>query len=171
MENYALTEKKSHELTDFGSIVAEIVQIGMEIDINSIETARQALNVVAQARSIIDQIESRKTEIAGDAKRFLDTLNASAKQMCDQLETLESVLDLKLNDFTFFNDIQKITTEQASCYQRIDYIFEVDDITKVPKELLMVDVKKVKALIKAGVDGIPGLTISQKKRMEIRRAS
>lgn len=57
-------------------------------------------------------------------------------------------------------DPPKVTyTDAGSVYQRKDWVHEITDANKIPREYLMPNEKKIKDAIKAGVRAIPGVNI------------
>jgi len=60
------------------------------------------------------------------------------------------------------------TESGASAHLRKTWTFEVEDLSMVSIEYLMIDTVKVNAAIKAGLRGLPGLRIFQKEDMVIR---
>lgn len=55
-----------------------------------------------------------------------------------------------------------VRTESGSSHQRQEWTFEVQDETQVPREYLMVDERKIREAVKAGIREIPGVRIFQK---------
>lgn len=61
-----------------------------------------------------------------------------------------------------------IRTESGSANFGTEWIYELEDITKVPADYLIVNDQKAKAAIKAGIREIPGLKIKEVPKVGIR---
>ena len=61
-----------------------------------------------------------------------------------------------------------VRTAEGTAYLQNRWTFELEDLAMVPADFLMLDEKKVRAAIKAGVREIPGLKIFEQKSMAIR---
>jgi len=62
----------------------------------------------------------------------------------------------------------KIRTEVGTAYQHTEWRHEIIDTSLVPKEYLMVDERKIREAIKAGVRDIPGCRIYEEKSIRMR---
>lgn len=61
-----------------------------------------------------------------------------------------------------------VRSEQGTAYQVSSWEFEVEELDKVPREYLALDVARVRQAVKAGLRKIPGLRIFEKKEMRVR---
>ena len=64
---------------------------------------------------------------------------------------------------------EAIRTGSGSAHMQTEWVHELTDITKVPAEYLMVDDRKVKAAIKAGIRNISGLEIKEVPKVSLRK--
>lgn len=61
-----------------------------------------------------------------------------------------------------------VKTAAGTAFMQSRWTFELDNLADVPAEYLMLDEKKVRAAIKAGIRHIPGLKIFEQKNIAIR---
>lgn len=163
-------QQNEQELVHYKNMVDEIVALGMSLRIDDNMSAERALNIVSYARDLVDKIEHTKKLITEQARTFVGKMNVLSKRFCDQLELLEDSITVKLEDFAGEYDIARISSEKASCREKYEFSWDLEDISQVPLEYLMVDEKKIKMAMKFGMKNIPGINISTRKTVEIRRA-
>lgn len=63
---------------------------------------------------------------------------------------------------------EKIKTDSGTATGKLEWTHELEDITKVPAEYLLLDEKKIKHLVKAGIREIPGIKIFQQEKINYR---
>lgn len=63
-----------------------------------------------------------------------------------------------------------VRTESGSASSVMVWVWEIDDESKIPREYLAVDDKKINSAVKAGIREIPGVKIEQRAETRFRRS-
>jgi hypothetical protein len=108
------------------------------------------------------EIERKKAEKAAQA-----AIEEKQKQL-DEIADSAGVDRVKLDAQTFKNEKPKIAGEAATATPKDKWIYEVENISKVPIEYLMIDDKAVNRAIKNGERKIPGLAIKKEVKAQVR---
>ena len=102
------------------------------------------------------ELERRKREAEEKRKReeLQRKMEAEAKEA--------GVEPVKLPDPVVPERPKVTRTETGSAHLRMEWTFEIKDETKLPREYLIPDMKKIRAAVKAGVRTIPGVKIFER---------
>jgi hypothetical protein len=113
-----------------------------------------------------------KNKIDGYRYRVEQERRKAEKKAQDAAKKVQAELDAKAKDegtepvkvqMPVVPKVDSVTrTESGSAHTRHNWTFELEDISKVPAEYLMVNKPVVNAMIKAGSREIPGLRIFEK---------
>lgn len=152
------------------------------LNVDSRWSAEDAMNFAIEARSLYKTMESTRKEITGPARSFINHVNDTVKIFTEKLLHIEEIIadkieawkeeEKELAELVPFQDsdvdLKNVRSEKASFYEVSHYTFDVEDLSLVPKEFLMIDEAKVKAAIKAGMSEIPGIKIKKQQKTVLR---
>lgn len=147
--------------------LSSFVDVATDFEIESRETASQALTLSLQARKMRQALDKKRGEVVRPAYQFQKNVNAYAKKFEIQLQEIEDALSEKIREWfkgqkgDNLSDLmnQKIEVPDGSVSQKMHWVFEIESPSEVPDKYLSVDPKKVEAAVKAGVREIPGIKI------------
>lgn len=128
------------------------------------EARRQAQEAAdrkeAEAQALLDQ--AAQAEASGEVEAVEDMVQQAGAVMAEA-ETAAAVAEAPISALT------RIRTQMGSTTAlRDNWVYSVDDITKVPAAYLLVNDALVKAVIRTGTREIPGLTIRNEPKAAIR---
>lgn len=174
--------------------VAKTLSFADQLDVSCRNDAIEAIEYVSKARSISDDIESKKKELLEEAKSYIKQINALTKEFSDPLDKVEEIIVSKidrwkvekadmeeeaevdveylmLNEDIFeqFQEDRKLESDTAMAYEKIVYDVRVIDEHLLPREYLIPDTKKIALDVKNGKRKIPGVEIKQKIKTIIKR--
>lgn len=142
-------------------------QMSEEFVVDDQETYDRAGVMGCQAKSIYNTIEdSRKATVRPylDAKKEIDSLAKEYTKICLEIKDGLSEKRLEFEN----NACSELTVvpisdknEAGSIRKKQTFVFEIEDLEKVPRKYLQLDEKKVKESLTAGVRSIPGLAIKE----------
>lgn len=116
---------------------------------------------ISQYQARIELERRKQEELARKAAAELQAkIDAEAKKAGVESVKIEAPVIPKQETVT--------RTADGSSYQVKTWVFEVEDEAKVPREYLMVDGKKLRDAVKAGVRQIPGVRIFEQTETRIR---
>jgi len=116
---------------------------------------------ISQYQSRIELERRKAEELARKAALELQAkLDAEAKKAGVESVKIEAPVIPKQETVT--------RTQDGSSYQVKSWVFEVEDETRVPREYLVVDGKKLRDAVGAGVRQIPGVRIFEQTETRIR---
>lgn len=158
--------------------------------------AEEAISFAVESRTLFKKIELLRKEITEPARKFINKVNDSAKVFTEKLDKVEEILKAKLDAWKkkkeeeqklaqkqaevfaqameldvipYVDEAPKaIRSDNAMTYEKVEWKFDVEDLSKVPMHLLMVDEDKVKQMLRAGIRDIPGLKIYSETKTVIR---
>lgn len=141
---------------------------------NGIQTEAQATKSL-QLLLIIKDLEARVAETFGPAVKSAYTAHkqilAAQKTHTDVLEEAEKLLRAALNRFVTVQKEAGVVNALPGVQPRNSWEFTVEDLSKVPREYLMVDEKKVKGVVKAmkADTNIPGISVFEKTTVALKK--
>ncbi len=164
--------------------------------VSSPEAAKEAVRISGLVKQLSKNIDAARKAVTDPYRKFINKINDIARGMTDSLDEVESLLNAKIgawkkqetanlvteNEATAALmaslgvevDVYKqeapktIRAEGATSYEKLDWAHEIVDESLIPREYLMVDERKIKISIKAGVRQIPGIKITQESKTMIR---
>ena len=142
--------------------------------ITSQAEAEQALSMSMQSRKLKKSLESSRKGIIQPHVDFQRAINKIVKDYTTKLEEIEDNLKQKLESWIESkeesNSVSEISlvVEDGTLKQTSVWTYELDDLSKVPREYLMLDDKKVKDKIKKGIREIEGIKIYEKQSVNMR---
>jgi hypothetical protein len=111
------------------------------------------------------EINRKKAEQEAELRRIAEEQRREAEAAAKEGVKYEPVIPVPV----VVHDAPTVTrTETGSVHQREHWDFELEDISKVGREYLMVDEKKVRQAVKDGVRSIPGFKIFLNPTMVVR---
>lgn len=151
----------------------------------------KAIDHTADTSRGLRELEKRRKEITHPLNKQVKEINAFFRGLRAPFEKADKIMRDKLLEYHKQEEKrskeieQKLqselgvpiavpaphTTQRGDTGQAIVskyWTFEVDDLSKVPREYLELDSKKVRAAIKQGIRSIEGLRIYEKERLTIR---
>lgn len=176
--------------------VERMVDFANGYQINSQGDAEEALSYAAEAKGLYKKIEGLRKEITDPARKFINKVNDTARIFTEKLDKVEDILKAKLDAWKkkkeeelkqkeadailfakamdldvvpYVDDAPKtIRSDGATSYEKTDWKFDVEDLSKVPMHLLKIDEEKVKLMLRSGIREIPGLKIYSETKTVIR---
>lgn len=145
----------------FNAHVKDVNALAAEIR-SPLERAEKDLKRKLNAFAAQQELERRKAEEAARkrAQEEQERLNREAEAAGVEAPVVPEVVEPE--------ETTSVRTAEGTAYMQSRWTFELEELAKVPAEYLMLDEKKVRAAIKAGVREIPGLKIFEQKSMAIR---
>ncbi len=180
------------ELTKYNNDVEQALMHARQVSIDSDDDATSNVELAGNMRKLSKRIEMTKKDITSPAREFVAKMNALANGYTEKLEQAIGLISSKVGKYNLakVEEQQKeleilaileeaagiqpsfvtaapvkenTQTALASTYQRQDWSIEVEDISKVPMQFLMINESLVKTAIKSGRSEIPGLKITEQK--------
>ena len=155
--------------------IEPIIQAGEAHEITCEEDAKQALSMSMQARKLRKTLEESRTKIIKPHLDFQRAVNQLVKDYTAKLEQIEQRLKGKLEAWldaqsSFENNFTNLLMEvdDGVATKKSTWEFEIEDFSKIPREYLTLDEKKVKDKIKKGIREISGLRIYEKNNLTMR---
>ncbi len=185
-----------NELTKHAFKIERMVEYANTFDIGSQDEAEEALSFAVEAKTLFKKIEGLRKEITDPARKFITKVNDSARVFTEKLEKVEEILKAKIDawkkkkeeeqrkaqaeaevfaqamDLSVVPYVEEapktIRSDGGMSYEKMEWKFDVEDLSKVPMHLLTIDEEKVKTMLRAGVRTIPGLKIYSETKTVIR---
>ena len=183
------------EIESFRGDLNEVLDYTKKLNITSIYDAKTAINCVAKARKLQEEIEEKKKELSLEAKNYLSKVNSLAKEFLEPLSLVEDMIEQKLDHWKMeyrekldierlawkefealglevvpiLPDNTEIESDLARAHEQISHTFELQDENLIPRDYLTVDGKKINLALKNGIRAIPGITIIEQRKTVIRR--
>lgn len=139
------------------------------------ETAKQALSMSLQARKLKKTLEESRMKIVRPHLDFQKAINQLVKDYTGRLEDIEQSLKVSIEHWLeaqseFDNNFTDLVVEveDGKLSSKTIWEYEVVDESKIPREFLKLDDKKVKDFIKKGIREIPGLKITENTQTTMR---
>ena len=178
--------------------VEKLVEMANSYCVGSVWSAQEAQDFAVDARQLLKKIEQTKKDITEPARRFTTKVNNTAKIFTERLEETISVLTKKVSRWkeakekermlveeedlllsealnldmaqvsTYHAPLKNIGSDNSVSYERTNWKFDLEDLSKVPREFLKVDEEKVKLAIKSGTRDIAGLKIYSEQQTIIK---
>lgn len=145
----------------FNAHVKDVNALAGEIRL-PLERAEKDLKKKLNAFAAQQELERRKSEETARkrAQEEQERLNREAEAAGVEAPVVPEVVEPE--------EPTSVRTAGGTAYMQSRWTFGLEDLGKVPAEYLMLDERRVRAAIKAGVREIPGLKIFEQKSMAIR---
>ena len=142
--------------------IKSLTKYAEDLKVSSPEEASDAGIKLYQISELKKAVEDQRTEITKPLNLSLRSINAFFKKFSVPLETIDAQIRAKVVEFG------KETEETAFgvIHFRKNSVIEVVDIDKVPRKYMMVDLLKVKADLKDGVE-ISGIKVTEEKSVSL----
>jgi hypothetical protein len=180
------------ELDAYKTEVKQVLEYTKTLEIKSAKSASNAIDYIAGVKDLIEAITAKKMELTQEARDYTAKINNLAKSFLEPLSLVKDMILQKIDHWKLeearleaeasqtaqeygvevlpnFIDNSHLGAEKASSYERESYSYTVADESLVPREYLMLDDKKIKAVIKAGVRNISGLAITKSTKTIVKR--
>lgn len=160
---YNKIEKQRKELIEQPNLFVRSINSFTKAFLEKLKKAESELKAKISNYQYKVELERREQERKAQeaARRLQEQINQEAKEKGVEPPIVPTPVIPKAKTITR-------TEEGASASQRTVWEFEVTDITKVPREYLMLDKTKVKQAIKMGIRQIPGIKIFESKKTILR---
>lgn len=174
--NEILTEKDAREVLSKEMNLEPLIEAASNIIVSDEASFKQALSMSLQTRKLKASIEKTRLSIVRPHTDFQRAVNKLATEFKAKLVEIEQSLSNKLLIFSKQSankdmfELLKVSVEDGTCKGTVEYIYDIEDISLVPKEYLSISVddKKIKEAIKAGIRKIPGLNIKESMEINLR---
>lgn len=186
-EGIAIVIKDNESFAYAGEFARKIKQAQKQVDDTRKGMTRPLDESKKKIMDLFRPIEDRIAELERSVKGSMLAYQAEVdRKIREEREAKEKKdreeMEQKLKDAAFFGestvDIDEPKAEEAfinvapvatGVSTKMVWTFEIVDESKLPREMLSVDERKIKAAVDFGVRDIPGLKIYQKPVMAIRR--
>jgi hypothetical protein len=182
----------AHEVTDEGTqgsaveMAAQAKRLGKALDEVRVSFVRPHNEFVKSVNALAKRFDSRLAQIEGGLKRKISIFcqaqelerrkreqaaqraAAEAQKRIDAEAKAAGVETVTIDAPVIPPADPVIRTAAGSAYQERFWSFEVQDEAQIPREYLMVDERKLRDAVKAGVRTIPGVRIWEDSRTKIR---
>lgn len=160
-------------------VSTEVVNQSQEVKfIENEQEQKYALKVLGNIRKTRKEIDGKRKAVTKEARAFTSDVNEKAKEMMEPLQELESKLEqmifayttnqieLKGEDYSFSDPV--VRSNGTSMFIKEKGYWEVEDISKVPREYLKLDEKKIDQAVDFGIEDIEGIKIRKKLTSQVR---
>ena len=138
--------------------------------INDKDDAENALDDACIAIDLIDDVKAIKDSLIAPSKQFISEVCEVADALIVKLTTAKTNIVEKLDWWKLgTSEVGELRTSNIMAYDKADYVFQVTDVSSIPREFLVVDEKKIKEAMKGGVASIPGLQIVKTTKTILKR--
>lgn len=197
IDNVPVREQVRDKIERYALQVESRCQRALTFSIDSIEDRDTALRLIGESKDIGDQIEAKRKEIIEPHRKVVNEVNDTAKIFTEKLKTeqgiylkhidawkakevakqaireaeakeLKDTLGLDVAPYAK-EDLTVIRTAGVRAQEKEEIFVELEDITKVPYDYLLLDEKKIKGVAKVGIRNIPGVKISIQTKTQIVR--
>lgn len=155
--------------------IEPLLELSNDYQITDKDSAKNALSMSLQSRKIKKALDQSRMEIIRPHLDFQRAINKIVKDYTTKLEEIEKNLKKKLDSWlkaqsTFEQDFSNlvIQVEDGNLKAKKEWNFYIEDFDQIPKNYLVVDEKKIKEAIKAGIRNIPGIKILEEETTSMR---
>jgi DNA primase catalytic subunit len=150
----------------------QVLEMVKELEICSKDQAERAVDIAVEAVNLKEKIEATKDDLLSPSKRFIAEISKLADEFTDSLDEVKTKVVENIDAWKFITGEGKnLRTSLATAYDTEEVLFDVQDLSEIPMEYLMVDKAKVKLAMKQGARVIPGLAIRKNSKTILRRVS
>lgn len=171
MSNHELIKKTFESQVNINPLLEK----GYNHKIVSRDDAKNALQMSLQARKLKNTLEKSRKEIIKPHLDYQRDINKLAKEYLQKLDDIETHLKKSVKDWietaSLFEDekyLDTMITEDGTMTMKKEWSFEIEDISKIPREYLKVDETAIKKAIKSGVRTLSGVKIFEQDVMKTR---
>ena len=153
----------------------------LDIRVTTDETFTEAGEALIHTKQRLKRIETLRKEIVAPLNAHVKKINSMFKQESAPFSILENTLKSEMSNYNTKKEeelkqhtevqeapISKTKTESGSTSVRKQWVFEVEDESKIPQEYFILDESKVRTAIKDGQRDIPGMKIFPKSVISVR---
>ncbi len=181
----------------YSTTIDKILKGINDLQVHDIASCKLAINTSSDVKMILKDILSIRKKTTDPYKKFINLVNESAKEFTDKLMLIQKIITQKVSAYDIeltiqsemaqkesenlseslesdFNIIalndQKIgSTAKTIVTHKIERDFSITNESLIPREYLKVDEDKIKQAIKLGVNHIPGIVITETKKLILRK--
>lgn len=159
-----------YQIEQYKISVENAVAFVSVLDIQTKAEAENALDIAYESINLSERIEQTTKAITSPARAFAAEVNKLSRDFTIQLSQVKETIVEKLNQWkSINNEIRTLETSKMSSHDKLELIYEVEDLEKLDRRYLCVDEELVKLAMKQGLRSIPGLRITEKKTTTLRR--
>lgn len=183
------------ELEAYKNDVDAILEYTKKLEVLSKRDAQHAIDSIAKAKTLRENINNKKLEITRDSRDFQKKINGIANEFLEPLLLVEDMIMGKVDHWRIsqekaqiaeeankdqleefglaplhtFEDLSVVRSDCGTLKVKESYSFALQDKNLVPMEYLMVDEERVNLALKNGIRCIPGLKIEKITKTSVRR--
>jgi len=133
--------------------------------------AEKCLQLLETVQALGKQVEEAYGPSVKAAHEAHKTILAAKKKYSDILEEAEKLIRSAINKWVSTQKAEGVNNPLPGVTPRSTWSFTVEDLSLVPREYLMVDEKKVEAIVKAMKEqtNIPGIKAFEKTTVAVKR--
>lgn len=182
---------------DYATTVDKILKGINDLQVVDASSCKLAINTSSDVKLLLKDIVSIRNKTTDPYKKFVNMINESAKEFIDKLDMIQQIITQKVATFEIQQKIQaeiaqkerEITSEGSELSvsfisineekiastaktivsHRVEKTFSVVNEYLIPREYLRIDEDKIKKAIKLGISEIPGISITENKKIVLRR--
>jgi len=182
-------DKVNSQIEIYRKDVEAVLLYTKKLEVTNRREAKVSINYIARARSLSEQITQTKLSITKEARAYVSKINNLAKEFVESLALVEDMIVKKIDSWKMesnsnhqedimeddiclvdtFESNEKIISDEATAYEEIEYLYEIEDISKVPVQYLSVNQEQFDLSMKNGIRHIPGLKITENLVTKVRR--
>lgn len=159
-----------------GPAPSELLAVGRHVAVHGIQSQAQAdgcvkmLSVIKELTDTINASFDPAVKAAHDAHK---KIIAARDEHTDVLEEAEKLLRAALNRWVVAQKQSGVAVPMEGVTTRTTWKYTVEDLASVPREYLMLDEKKIKAVVKAmkGETAIPGIRVHEEGSVAVKKAA
>ncbi len=183
------------ELESYKNEVDSILEYTKTLEVNNKKEAQKAIDSIAKAKTLRDNINRKKLEITKDSRDFQKKINGIANSFLEPLFLVEEMIMQKVSNWReieetsqkaeeanlaqleefglspvyTFEDLSVVRSDCGTVRVTEGYSFALQDKNLVPLEYLQLDEKRINLAIKNGIRCIPGIKIEKVTKTSMRR--
>lgn len=185
------------QIESYYTTISKLATYAEIIVIEDINGCRKALDLSIEAKNIYKMIEEYRKKAIEPNRKIIQTINECAKNLQSSLEIIEGTIKIKLAAFQQVQEIEaqkaqesiknlseslgidfsivapkevkNMSSTHAITVTRETVGFVIIDKTLVPDEYWIIDEKAIQKHIDLGKRNIPGIQITVKKNLIIRK--
>jgi len=183
------------EIEAYKSEVDVILEYTKRLEVLNKIDAQHAIDSIAKAKTLRDNINRKKLEITKDSRDFQKKINGIANGFLEPLFLVEEMIMQKISNWReteeiaqkaeeanlaqleefglapvyTFEDLSVVRSDCGTVKVTEGYSFALQDKNLVPLEYLQLDEKRINLAIKNGIRCIPGLKIEKVTKTSMRR--
>lgn len=174
IEDFIFNKNEIKAIRNYEDEIFNLEDVKIDIKVESIESAKEALSIALRARKLEKQIEERRIEITIPVVKMQRNINEYARELKNRISIIEEDLTLRLQEWISvqnenpFTEIESIEVLDGTLSVKKYWNYEIIDKEKIPERFFVLDEKLLKEEILIGVRNIEGIKIFEDEKIIMR---